>query len=81
MKPSLKVTPASATPPQAVDTLVGITEAAIAFRFAERTPTLADVARVVSAASRVMHIRDREERVATENAAVITLAKKRLLVS
>ena len=67
--------------PKAVDTIVGITEQAIAFRFTERTPTLSDVARVVSTASRLLRFADLDERIEVENAAVLMLAKKRQLVS
>jgi hypothetical protein len=40
-----------------------------------------DIARVVSASSRVLHIRDLDERISVENAAVMALAKKRQLVN
>ena len=68
-------------PNKAVDALIGIVDVAIAFRFAERVPTLSDLARVVAASSRVLHIRDLDERIAVENGAVMVLAKKRGLVS
>jgi hypothetical protein len=67
--------------PKAVDTIIAITEQAIAFRFTERTPTLSDVARVVSTASRLLRFADLDERIEVENAAVLQLAKKRQLVS
>jgi hypothetical protein len=51
------------------------------FRFAERVPTLADIARVVGASSRVLHTRDLDERISVENAAVMVLANKRKLVN
>jgi hypothetical protein len=75
--------PAKATeqPTKALDALIGIVDVAIAFRFAERVPTLSDLARVVAASSRVLHIRDLDERISTENAAVMVLAKKRGMVS
>jgi len=53
----------------------------VAFRFAERVPTLADIARVVGASSRVLHTRDLDERISVQNAAVMVLAKKRNLVN
>jgi hypothetical protein len=68
-------------PTKAVDALTAIVDVAIAFRFAERVPTLSDLARVVAASSRVLHIRDLDERISVENAAVMTLAKKRGMVS
>jgi hypothetical protein len=67
--------------PKAADVLTAIVDLAIAFRFAERVPTLSDLARLVSSASRVLHVRDLDERISAENAAVLTLAKKRGLVS
>jgi hypothetical protein len=67
--------------PKAVDTLMEITERAVAFRFVERTPTLSDVARVVSTASRLLRFTDLDERIEVENATVLALAKKRQLVS
>ena len=66
--------------PKALETLTAIVDLAVTYRFSERTPTLSDVARVVSSASRVLHVRDLDERIATENAAVLALAKKRGLV-
>ena len=67
--------------PKAVDTIIAITEHAIAFRLTERTPTLSDVARVVSTASRLLRSSNLDERIEVENAAVLQLAKKRQLVS
>ena len=61
--------------PKAVDTIVGITEQAIAFRFTERTPTLSDVARVVSTASRLLRFADLDERIEVENAAVLPIGE------
>ena len=66
---------------KAVDTLVGIVDLAITFRFPEKTPSLSDVARVVGASSRVLRIADLDERISVENAAVMALAKKRNLVN
>jgi hypothetical protein len=67
--------------PKAVDTLVGITEQAIAFRFADRSPSLSDGVRVVGTASRLLRYEDLDHRIEVENAAVLQLAKKRQLVS
>jgi hypothetical protein len=65
--------------PKAVDVLVGITEQAIAFRFAEKTPTLSDMVRIVSTASRLLRYANQDERIEVENAAMLALAKKRQL--
>ena len=72
---------ASVERPKAVDTLVGITEQAIAFRFADRAPSLSDVVRVVSTASRLLRYDNVDERIEVKNATVLQLAKKRQLVS
>jgi hypothetical protein len=66
--------------PKSIDTLVNITEQALAFRFTERTPTLSDFARV-NTASRLLRFSDLDERIEVENAAVMLLAKTRQLVS
>ena len=49
--------------PKAVDALVDITERAIAFRYPDRAPSLSDVVRVVSSASRLLRYADSDERV------------------
>jgi hypothetical protein len=66
--------------PRALDTLVSIVDLAIEFRFSKR-PSLSDVARLVGASSRVLHIRDLDERISVENACVMEIAKKRSLVN
>lgn len=67
--------------PKAVDVLTGIVDIVLTFRFAERTPTLSDMARIVSTASRLLRFSNLDERIETENAAVLALARKRQLVS
>jgi hypothetical protein len=67
--------------PKSVDTLIGITEMALAYRYTERNPTLSDVARVVSTASRLLRYDNIDERIEVENATVLALVKKRGLVS
>ena len=67
--------------PKPLDALIGIVDLAIPVRYPGRIPTLSDLARLVSSASRVLHVRDLDERISTENAAVMMLAKKRGLVS
>ena len=66
--------------PRAIDVLVGITDIVLAFRFAERTPTLSDMARIVSTASRLLRFSNLDERIEVENQAVLALAKKRELI-
>jgi hypothetical protein len=66
--------------PRVLDTLIGITEQAIDFRYGDRKPTLVDIGRVVIAASRVLHIKDLDERISVENATVLAIAKKRELI-
>ena len=63
--------------PKALAILVSIVDLAITFRFPEKTPSLSDVARLVGASSRVLHIRDLDERISVENACVMEIAKKR----
>ena len=67
--------------PKALDVLVGIVDIVLTFRFAERTPTLSDMARIVSTASRLLRFSNLDERIETENQAVLALARKRQLVS
>jgi hypothetical protein len=67
--------------PKALDTLVSVTEIALAYRYADRMPTLSDMARVVSTASRLLRFKDLDERIEVENQAVLALARKRQLVS
>jgi hypothetical protein len=69
------------TKPKALDVLTSIADQAIDFRYADRRVTLVDVGRAVIAASRVIHIKDLDERISCENAAVVAIAKKRQLVS
>ncbi len=67
--------------PKALETLIGIVDLAATFRFVDRTPTLSDLARLTASASRCLRYQDVDERISTENAAVLALAKKRSLVS
>lgn len=71
----------SAERPKALDTLVNITNVAIDFRFANKTPKLADMARVVSVASRLIRFSNIDERIETENAALLAIAKSRQLIA
>jgi hypothetical protein len=73
--------PTTNSQPKALDTLTGIVELVLSFRYADKTPSLVDIGRAVIAASRAMHIKDLDERLSVENAAVLALAKKRQLVS
>jgi hypothetical protein len=81
MKQNAKPSTATEQAPKATEILGSIVELAIPFRYPNRVPTLADVARTVAGASRVLHIRDLDERIETENAVVPQFAKKRGLVS
>jgi hypothetical protein len=64
-----------------LDVLVEISDLAVGHRFVDRTPKLVDVARAVSLASRLLPFSNIDERIETENAAVLALAKKRSLLS
>jgi hypothetical protein len=74
----MKSTKASAAEARstALETLVAITDLALAHRYPGRTPTLGDVARMVGACSRVLHIRSLDERIETENSATVAIARK-----
>jgi hypothetical protein len=76
-----KIPTAQPSPAKAVDVLTSITQEALAFRFGDKTVRLTDIGKLVIAASRVLNIRDADERISVENAAVIALAKKRNLLS
>jgi hypothetical protein len=76
MKQSAK----AADQPKATDVLTNIVDQVIAYRFEEKVPTLADVARVSALGARLLHIRDRAERIACENGATLAFAKKRNLI-
>jgi hypothetical protein len=67
--------------PKALDVMTSIAEKAIDFRYANRRVTMVDVGRAVLAASRIIHIKNLDERLETENRAVMQIAKKRQLVS
>ena len=77
----MKQPKAGADQPKALDVLVNITDLAVGYRFVDRTPKLVDVARAVSLASRLLRFSNIDERIETENAAVLALAKKRSLLS
>jgi hypothetical protein len=72
--------PAEAAP-KTVDVLVDIADLAIGHRFVTKTPKLVDVARAVALASRLLRFSNIDEKIETENAAVMALAKKRRLLS
>jgi hypothetical protein len=79
MKQSAKAT--ATERPKAIDVLIDVTELALSYRYPERTPTISDMARTVSTASRLLRFSNLDERIETENAAVMALAKKRGLVN
>jgi hypothetical protein len=62
--------------PSALDVLINITDQALAFRFGDKTPSLGAIVRMVSTASRTLHIRNLDERIETENSATLALARK-----
>jgi hypothetical protein len=64
-----------------LDVLVEISDLAVGHRFQTKTPKLVDVARAVALASRLLRFENIDERIETENAAVLALAKKRSLLS
>src|SRR3984885_6344858 len=54
-------------------------EQAIAFRYVDRVPSLVDIGRITIAASRILHVKDLDEKISIENAAALAIAKKREL--
>ena len=73
--------PTQTEKPAALDVLVSITEEALDFRYADKTVKLMDIGKVVIQASRALNIRGAEERMSTENQAVVQIAKKRALLT
>jgi hypothetical protein len=73
--------PKAANGQTAIDVLVAIADLAVGHRYVDRTPKLVDVARAVSLANRLLRFSNIDERIETENAAVLALAKKRSLLS
>jgi hypothetical protein len=67
--------------PKALDTLVAIIDLVIPHRYPDRDPSLSDIARLTSTASRVLRFSNLDERIETENRAVLQVAKKLQLVS
>jgi hypothetical protein len=67
--------------PKALDTLVSVTELVLTYRYPERAPNISDMARTVSTASRLLRFSNLDERIETENLAVLALARKRQPVS
>jgi hypothetical protein len=61
--------------------LATIAETVLKFRGEGEKPTLAAVARVTNRASGLLRIKDLDERLETENAATIQIAKKHGLMS
>jgi hypothetical protein len=61
--------------------LVNIIDVALPYCYPDRNPSLSDIARLASVASRVLLFSDLDERIETENRAVMAIAKRRQLVS
>jgi hypothetical protein len=81
MKANVRPAPVTEARPKAVDLLTSVTEQVLTFRYGDRQLTLADLARVISSASRLLRFGDMDERIETENKALMELARKRQLVS
>ena len=65
-------TAATSDRPKALDILIGIVEQVVAFRFVDRTPNLADLARLTSTASRCLRYDNVDEQISVVNACVIS---------
>jgi hypothetical protein len=62
--------------PTALDTLSAITELALGFRYPGQVPSVSNIVRTVSAASRCLRYQDIDERISVENGVVLAVAKK-----
>ena len=65
----------------AVDVLVNVSELALTYKFPDRVATISEMSRTVSTASRSLRFSNLDEKIETENQVVLTLAKKRQLIS
>jgi hypothetical protein len=65
--------------PKALETMISI--AALALEHRGGPPRLADIVRTVGQASRCLRIKDLDERLSTENAATMEIAKKLSVIS
>ena len=72
--------PTATERPKAFDTLVAIVDLVIPLRHPDRDPSLSDIARLTSTASGVLRFGNLDERIETENRAVLQVAKKMQLV-
>ena len=66
--------------PRIIDVLVGVTELVVSYKYPDRTPTISDLARTVSIASRLLRFSNLDEKIEIENQVVLALAKKRELI-
>jgi hypothetical protein len=75
-------TPTTTEPrPKAVDVLVNVSELALTYKFPDRVATISEMSRTVSTASRLLRFSNLDKKIETENQVVLTLAKKRQLIS
>jgi hypothetical protein len=82
LKGEFKMAKAPATErPKNIDTLIAVLDLVIPCRYPDRDPSLSDIARLTSAASRVLRFSNLDERIETENRATLLIAKKLQLVS
>ena len=66
--------------PKAVDVLVNVVELTLNYKFPDRVPTISEMARTVSVASRLLRFSNIDEKIELENQVVLVLAKKRELI-
>ena len=81
LKHNLKESAKWLSPLARLETMVGVLELVIPHRYPDRDPSLSGIARLASSASRVLRFEDIDERIETENRAVLQIAKRRQLVS
>jgi hypothetical protein len=56
--------------------LTAITELALGFRYPGQVPSVSNIVRTVSSASRCLKYQDIDERISVENATVMAIAKR-----
>jgi hypothetical protein len=66
--------------PEAVEIVVQISDLVLQERGSKDVPTLTAIARTTSRAAGLLHFETREEKIAAENAAAMTIAKRSNLI-
>ena len=67
--------------PKALDTLTNIVDQAVAYRYPDRSPSVSEVARLASPASRLFRYSNVDEKIELENRVVLEFTKRKAMVS